>query len=92
LPLPFVPVSLKHTELALLVSESDSLVQVSGASSVLLSTLPLCAPLLPPITVWPCVVLQEQQVVCMDACAAEYTGKVPKMKADCQQQLKKLGV
>lgn len=57
------------------------------------SQLSLCVP--PSSPSYHCVtlyVLQEQQVACMDACAAEYTGKVPKMKADCQQQLKKLGV
>jgi hypothetical protein len=35
--------------------------------------------------------LQDQQVACMDACAAEYTAKVPKMRADCQAGMKQLG-
>lgn len=35
--------------------------------------------------------LQDKQVSCMDACAVEYAGQVPKLKADCQAGLKKLG-
>lgn len=38
-----------------------------------------------------CLSLQDQQVACMDACAAEYTAKVPKMRADCQAGMKQLG-
>jgi len=38
-----------------------------------------------------CTLPQDKQMACMDACAAEYTAKVPKMKADCQQGLKQLG-
>lgn len=34
---------------------------------------------------------QDQQVACMDACAKEYTAKVPKMQKDCQSGMKQLG-
>lgn len=34
---------------------------------------------------------QDQQVACMDACAKEYTAKVPKLQKDCQSGMKQLG-
>lgn len=34
--------------------------------------------------------LQEQQLACMDACGSEYLGKVPKLKADMSEDMKRL--
>eukprot|EP00775_Hariotina_reticulata_P013458 gene13458-13584_t len=33
---------------------------------------------------------QEQQLACMDACGSEYLGKVPKLKADMSEDMKRL--
>jgi hypothetical protein len=38
-----------------------------------------------------CALVQDKQMACMDACACEYSNLVPKLKADCQAGLKKLG-
>jgi hypothetical protein len=35
-------------------------------------------------------VLQEQQLACMDACGNEYLGKVPKLKTDMSEDMKRL--